>query len=354
MINSVITGTGSAIPANKVPNSAFLKNTFKDKTGNVITKKPEEVIAKLEQISGIRQRKYIGENQDTADLGARAAMRAIANAKIDKDAIDGLIVAHNFGNIKPGGHQGHLVPNLAAVIKNRLGIKNHRCFAYDVLFGCPGWLEAMIIAHQYLQCGRFKNILVVGVEVISRILDPEDLDSMLFGDGAGATLLSAVEEENQRGIIDHNTYSHCNEELDFLVMGCVPTKNGNMLSPKMNGRQVFKYGMTHLPSLIAECLASAEIEVKDVTKFLFHQANEKMIMAISKQLLKQHNVDTKLEDLVPYTVHETGNSSVATIPTLIDQIRRNQLLPHELIKGNYTVMASVGAGMHCNCLVYKV
>jgi len=353
-INSIITGTGSAIPANRVPNSAFLNNKFIGKDGKPVTKNPQQVIDKLEQISGIRERKYIGDDQDTAALGARAGERAIEDAGINKENIDGIIVAHNFGNIQPGDHQGQMIPNLAAVVKHRLGIHNHKCFAYDVLFGCPGWLESMIIAHQYLQLGKATNLLVVGVEVISRILDPHDLDSMLFGDGAGATIVSGIKEDSKRGLLAHNTYSHCMEELDYLKMGCAVAKDGqDILSPKMNGRGVFKYGMTYLPQLITETLGDANVEIKDVSKFLFHQANEKMIMKISQQLLSQYEIDTPMEDLVPFMVQETGNSSVATIPTMIDFINHDRLLPHTINTNDNIVMTSVGAGMHCNCLIYK-
>jgi 3-oxoacyl-[acyl-carrier-protein] synthase-3 len=353
-LRSVISGIGSYFPSRRVTNQDFLNHEFYTREGKKVEKSTENIVEKLRQISGIRERRYIGEEQDSASLAAEAARNALADAGMDGESLDGIIVAHNFGNILPGSSTGHLIPNLAAVMKGRLGISNPKIFAYDILFGCPGWLEAMIIAHQYLLNGRARHILVVGVEVISRILDPHDMDSMLFGDGAGAAVLSAVEEPGQGGVLSHLTFSHCNEELDFLRMG--PSNNPEaeaMLSPKMNGQKVFRYGIEHMPKLINECLEMAEVSVHDVSKFLFHQANEKMILRIAENLLANQEVHGSASDLVPINVHYTGNSSVATIPTMIDLIKRGMMENHSIHEGDITVMASVGAGMHCNCMVYQ-
>ena len=352
-INSIITGTGRFLPEKRVPNSYFLQNVFHDKSGNKIDKPNESIIKKLEEISGIRERKYIGDSQDSAELATGAALRAIEDSGLSKESIDGIICAHNFGNLLPGESQGRLLPNLGAVVKARLDIQNHRCFSYDILFGCPGWLEGMIIAHQYIQSGSAENILVIGVEVISRLLDPGDLDSMLFGDGAGATILSRKTESHKRGILGHNTYSHCGEELDYLKMGYSPSSQVDFLTPKMQGRSVYRYGVTHIPNLIDECFTKFNLDPHTFTKFLFHQANEKMIKAIAAHIFKQYDIKTSIDDLVPFTVQETGNASVATIPTLLDEILKSRLDGHSLDPGQNVVMASVGAGMHCNCLAYQ-
>ncbi len=354
MINSVIIGTGSEIPKKHMPNSAFLNHVFYNKKGEKIEKPSHEIIAKLEQISGIKGRRYVSDDRDTADLGVAAARKAIENSGIGDGDIDGILVAHNFGNIAPGETHGNLLPNLAAIIKNRLGISNYKCPAVDVLFGCPGWLEALIMAHQYIKAGSADNILVVGVELISRVLDFNDLDSMLFGDGAGAVILSRIEEPTTRGILGHQTFSHCKEEVHYLKMG-PNTEEGKqgVLSPKMNGRNVFKYGMNYLPEVITDALNKSNISLHDIDKMLFHQANEKMIRQISRQLLDKHHISTDLERLVPFMVQETGNSSVATIPTMMDFILHNRLGDHHINPGDHLVMASVGAGMHCNALVYK-
>lgn len=337
-----------------MPNSAFLDHVFYDKKGEKIEKPSSEIIAKLEQISGIKGRRYVSDDMDTADLAVAAAKKAIQDSRITSDAIDGIIVAHNFGNLEPGSSHGNLLPNLAALVKNRLNIKNHKCPAIDLLFGCPGWLEALIVGHQYIQAGTSKNLLIVGVELISRVLDFNDLDSMLFGDGAGAVVLSAVEEDAPRGLLSHTTYSHCLEEAHYLYGG-KNTEPGreDVWSPKMDGRKVFRYGMTYLPEVISESLDTANLKLHEVDKLLFHQANEKMIRQISRQLLDKHNLTVEIEDLVPFIVQDTGNSSVATIPTMMDYMRKGKLGAHTINAGDNLVMASVGAGMHCNSVVYK-
>lgn len=337
-----------------MPNSAFLDNVFYDKHGQKIEKSTEEIIAKLEQISGIKGRRYVSDDMDTADLAVAAGRKAIIDAGIEDDHIDGLIVAHNFGNLEPGSSHGNLLPNLAAVVKHRLDLHNPKCPAIDLLFGCPGWLEALIVAHQYIKAGTSQNILVIGVELISRVLDFNDLDSMLFGDGAGAVVLSAREESHHRGILAHTTYSHCNEEMHYLRgEKCTQVGREDVWSPKMDGRNVFRYGMTYLPQVIIESLDAAHLELSDVSKMLFHQANEKMIRQIARQLLSKYQITTKIDELVPFMVQDTGNSSVATIPTMLDFMRKELLGKHILTPNNHLVMASVGAGMHCNSLVYK-
>ena len=337
-----------------MPNSAFLDHVFYDKKGKKIVKPTSEIIAKLEQISGIKGRRYVSDDMDTADLAVAAALKAIDDTGLSAESIDGILVAHNFGNLEPGSSHGNLLPNLAAHVKNRLGIKNHKCPAIDLLFGCPGWLEALIVGHQYIKAGTSKNLLIVGVELISRVLDFNDLDSMLFGDGAGAVILSAVEEDQPRGILSHTTYSHCNDEAGYLYGG-KNTQAGreDVWSPKMDGRKVFRYGMTYLPKVITESLENANLQLHEVDKLLFHQANEKMIRQISRQLLDQHNLSVDIEDLVPFIVQDTGNSSVATIPTMMDYMRKGILGLHAIQRGDNLVMASVGAGMHCNSLVYR-
>ena len=337
-----------------MPNSAFLDHVFYDKKGQKIEKPSSEIIAKLEQISGIKGRRYVSDDMDTADLAVAAAKKALQDSGLASESIDGIIVAHNFGNLEPGSSHGNLLPNLAALVKNRLNIKNHKCPAIDLLFGCPGWLEALIVGHQYIKAGTSKNLLIVGVELISRVLDFNDLDSMLFGDGAGAVILSAVDEEEPRGLLAHTTYSHCNDEANYLYGG-KNTEPGreDVWSPKMDGRKVFRYGMRYLPEVITESLEAANLQLHEVDKLLFHQANEKMIRQISRQLLDKHDLTVEVEDLVPFIVQDTGNSSVATIPTMMDFMRKGKLGQHSIKSGDNLLMASVGAGMHCNSVVYK-
>lgn len=353
-INSIIVGTGTYLPKKIVPNIAFTKNQFIKKTGQVVNKASIDIINKLEQISGIKQRRYLADDTNTAQIGAYAGEAAIQDSGVAKEDIDQIIVAHNFGNLPSGECRSYLLPNLAALIKKEIGIKNPKCKAVDLLFGCPGWIEGLIQAHYILQSGRAKNILVIGVDSMSRILDEHDLDSMLFGDGAGAAVLQAEESNEKRGILAEETYSHCEEEVEYLTMGKSnhPEKN-KRLYIKMQGKNVYKYAVNNVPGLVSECLNKASVQIQQVAKFLFHQANEKMIMAIAERIFKQHNYEASAEKVLPLTVQDLGNTSVATVPTMLDLIMKNKMPNHQLHTGDTVVMASVGAGMHCNCLVYK-
>jgi 3-oxoacyl-[acyl-carrier-protein] synthase III len=355
--NSVIVGTGSFLPEKTIGNSYFLDHIFYKNDGTKIEKPASEIIQKLEDISGIKNRRYAGDSTDTVDLAVAAGFAAIADAGIDKEKIDGIIVAHNFGNLKNGLTYPLLLPNLAALVKNRLGIKNHHCYAFDLLFGCPGWIQAMVQAHQSILAGMSKNVLVIGTEILSRIVDAHDLDSMLFGDGAGAVVLQAQESETRTGILATHTYSHCLDDADYLKMGVSYNAEKQTEDPdmfiKMNGRNVYRYAVTFVPDLITECLAKSELHISEIDMFLFHQANAKLIKAVGDKLFAQHQYNGDYSKLVPITLQQTGNSSVATVPTLLDEVLRGKVEGFEIKAGQKVLMASVGSGMHANCLIYQ-
>ncbi len=351
--NSIITGTGAHIPSRKITNEYFLNHRFYKKDGTPIVKDNRLVVAKLEEISGITERRYIDFGHDSAQMGYLASKQAVEAAGIDPETIGGIILAHNFGNLRPDDPQPHLIPNMAAMVKNRLGIKNPECVAFDLLFGCPGWLQAMIQAHLMLAAGMAKHILVVGVETMSPILEEHDLDGMLFGDGAGAVVLSAVEESEKRGVLSFKTVSHCEDEVDYLNMGpsCKPGVPGHQV--KMKGRMVYRYAVQNVPGVVMDALKSADIPISQIKSFLLHQANEKMLRAIVDRLLTQNNLEGDIDALLPLSVQWFGNSSVATIPTLLTMILNGDLPPHVLSAGDDIVFGAVGAGMHANAMVYR-
>ncbi len=354
-INSIISGTGAYIPKRIIKNSDFLNSTFYRDNGQKMDKPSEAIVAKLEQISGIRERRYVEDQHDTADLAAFAGHQALADAGLEGNDLDGLIVAHDVGNLLKGEAQAHIIPNLASLVKSRMGITNHRCSALDIIFGCPGWLQGMVLAHQRITCGDAKHIMVIGVEILSRKTDPHDLDSMLFGDGSGATIISAEESDTKRGIINHQTFSHCeNGQTSYINMG----KSNNEdyedgLYLKMQGRQVYRYAVTMVPELVRECLQRAGVCLSEVKKFIIHQANEKMIIAMGEKIFEQHDMQGDLEQLIPMTIQTLGNTSVATIPTLLNLIKKGEQGDHKIETGDLVVLASVGAGMHANCMLYR-
>ncbi len=353
-LKTSIVATGSAMPERRITNSYFLDRTFLNEDGSPMTKPVAEIVAKLEQITGIKERGYIPEKGDSVPLMAEACENAIADWGQDRNKIDGIIVGHNAGNMLEGRQGFHTVPNMAALLKHRLGITNHECFAYDILFGCPGWVQGVIQAHQAIQTGDATNVLVVGVEVASRLLDPFDLDSMILADGCGAAIVSATKQENA-GIISYATFSHALDDISCIYLSRSYNREWNDPTLfKMNGKDVYKYATVWVPQVIKKALDKAGLNASDVDMFLFHQANGKMLQAFANNLAQMYNMEgLSFEGKIPVTIHFTGNTSVATVPTILDLILNDRLEGYRIEPGMTVVFASVGAGMHCNALVYR-
>src|SRR5580765_8179575 len=353
-ISSLITGTGSLLPEVVVPNSHFESSEFYGRDGVRIDKTSKEIIDKLESITGIRERRYIPADQDSVLLMTGASRLAVEDAGLDVNDLSGIIVAHNAGNMLPGTAGFHTVPNLASSLKNALDCTNHECFAYDLLFGCPGWLQGVIQAYQTIQCGDAEHILVTGLEVASHLLDPHDVDSMILGDGCGAAVISRSDSQNT-GILSYSTFSHAQEDNRIIYLGESNKKDvAGSCYFHMNGREVYRYATEWVPKVIKDALTKADLNVCDVDIFLFHQANAKMLSAVAKNLAQICGVtEDKFDGKIPTTIEFLGNTSVATIPTMLDLIRKNKLDGYSISKGQVAVMASVGAGMHCNAVVYR-
>lgn len=352
-IHSVITGTGSYIPTQVIKNEHFLQHEFYERNGDEITLDNATILQKFHKITGIKERRYATDKQMASDLGYLAAVEAIRNAGIDKEELGGIILGHNFGDVEKSRGVVDTMPSLAARVKQKLEIKNPYCTAYDVIFGCPGWVEGMIQADRLIKLGEAKHVLVIGTETLSRVVDPHDRDSMIYADGAGATILSATTES--AGITAHLTRSDTLEHAKLLWMGESYKENGeDDLYIKMEGRKLYEYALTHVPPLVKECLEKANIDLTDVKKVLIHQANEKMDEAMLYRLFKSYGIREIPEHVMPMIIENMGNNSVATIPILLDRVMRGELENHELTSGDYIVFASVGAGMNCNAIVYQV
>jgi 3-oxoacyl-[acyl-carrier-protein] synthase-3 len=351
---SIILGTGTVLPEVVVPNSDFYSNEFYDRNGERIDRSGAEICDKLESITGIRERRYIPADQDSVTLMTEASRLAVADAGLDVNQLSGMIVAHNAGNMMSAKQTFHTVPNMASLLKHELNCTDHGCFAYDILFGCPGWLQGVIQAHQAIRCGDAEHILVTGLEVASRMLDPHDVDSMILGDGCGACVISRADDDKS-GVVSYSTYSHGQEDNRIIYLGESNKKDVAGASYfHMNGREVYKYATRWVPQIIKETLEKAGAAIEDVDLFLFHQANARMLSAISENLAELFHLPVShFEGRVPTTIELLGNTSVATIPTMLDLIRKGKLNGYGISKGQTAVFASVGAGMHCNALVYK-
>ena len=352
-MNIRITGSGSYIPTEKVTNLDFAKHSFLNEDGSVFPYSNEVVAEKFLEITGIQERRYVSDDLVTSDIALIAAQRAIEDAKVDPETLDYIIFAHNFGNVKHAAIQADAVPTLASRVKQKLRIKNPYCVAYDMLFGCPGWIEGVIQAQAYIKSGMAKKCLVIGAETLSRVVDIHDRDSMIYSDGAGATIIEATEEEG--GIISHASATYATDEADYLFFGNSFNKDldADVRYIKMHGRKIYEFALNKVPNAMKLCLEKSGYEITDVKKVLIHQANEKMDEAIIHRFFKLYN-QTPPEGVMPMSIHKLGNSSVATVPTLYDLIVNGKIENQELNKGDIIIFASVGAGMNINAIVYKV
>jgi len=355
MINTVITGSGSYIPEVEVENNNFIENPFCFDDGRRIQDNNEEVIEKFKSITGITARRYVDDSQSCSQIATLAGRQAIECSGIDPEKIDMIIVAHNFGDVIKGSSQTDILPSIASRVKHALGIENEFCIPYDVIFGCPGWVQGLIQAHMYIQTGEVKNCLVIGSEVLSRVVDPFDRDTMIFADGAGAVVLEAREEEEKRGILSHAAVSHTLNEMDYLYFGESFNRFGNDKTRfiKMQGAKIYQYALTEVPKAMKHCIDKINLDLADVKKILIHQANEKMDEAIVNRLYRACEIKDVPEGIMPMIIERLGNSSVATVPTLYDMIIKGQLPKHQINSGDIFLLASVGAGMNINCIAYK-
>jgi 3-oxoacyl-[acyl-carrier-protein] synthase-3 len=334
---------------------AFAENTFYGEDGELIKTPNAEIVEKFKDITGIYERRYAEENMNTSEMASKAAELAIQDAAIDRETIDQIIVAHNFGDVLPGTIQTDTIPALASRVKHQLGIKNPNCVAYDILFGCPGWIQGVIQADSFIKSGMAKRCLVIGAETLSRVVDSHDRDSMIFSDGAGACI---VEEDanTTSGILASSVQSHCVDEAYFLYLGKSYHPEGDEATRyiKMKGRKVYEYAIKNVPLAMKECIEKAGVNIHDVKKFFLHQANEKMDEGFIKALYKLYDIKTAPENIMPMSIHDLGNSSVATIPTLYDLVKKGKYKEHQLHKGDIVIFASVGAGMNINAICYRV
>jgi 3-oxoacyl-[acyl-carrier-protein] synthase III len=352
MPHSIITATGSYIPSLNVPNDHFLNHTFFDIGGTKSEVPNDEIIRKFQEITCINERRYVSDDLNTSDIAFFAAEQALEG--VDREGLDFIIVGQNFGDVRSDDPRCDMVPTVAARVKHKLRIRNPYTVAFDVPFGCPGWLHGMIIADYYIKSGDAKRILVIGAETLSRVSDPHDRDSMIYSDGAGAALVEATERDV--GVLSHVTRSDTLEEFNLLRLdkSSGPSSDGHRQYLKMDGHEIYKHAVKTVPEVVKRSLDKAGLTLTDVEKILIHQANQKMDEAILKRLFKLYQVKRIPEHIMPMTISWLGNSSVATLPTLYDLLQRGKLNNHRLCSGDVAVFASVGAGMNVNSMVYRM
>lgn len=354
---TVITGTGSYIPPMVKTNGDFMAAEFYGEDHQPLLTPAAEIVEKFKDITGIEERRYASSEINSSDMAFEAAKLAIADAGIDPETIDQIIFAHNFGNVLKDTIQIDVLPALASRVKQQLGIRNPACVAYDILFGCPGWIQGVIQGYAFILAGMAKKCLVIGSETLSRVIDVHDRDSMIFSDGAGACIIEAIDASTTNsGILSTSVQSHCIDEAFYLQLGKsnYPNSDPKVRYMKMKGRKVYEYAIKNVPVAMKDCIEKAGLQVSDVNKFFLHQANEKMDEGFVKALYKLVGIKDIPDNIMPMSIHQLGNSSVATIPTLYDLVKKNLMEGHSIATGDIVVFASVGAGMNINAICYRV
>lgn len=356
-IYTKIIGTGSCVPSRVVKNDHFLNYEFFDPATRVKFDRPnEEIVRKFEEITNIKERRWLNDDQVNSDLATSAARKAIENANIDPETLDFIIIAHNFGDVAFGRTTIDTMPSLSSKVKRKLGIENPYCICFDQISGCPGWTQAMITAEAYLRSKTYRRGLVVGSDTLSRVADPHDRDGMIFADGSGAVVVEGVASQVPIGMVAHASRSDVDPYSDLLTLGpsLNPNRKGDDHFIRMAGHRLYVYALKHAPGLVKESIDKAGLELKDIKKVLIHQANEKMDEAILKGLFHMYGEKhVPFSDIMPMTIEKFGNSSTATVPTLLDIIVRGEMDDHVIREGEYIVLCSIGAGMNINSIIYK-
>ncbi len=355
-IYTVIKASGSYLPKHVIKNEDFINTEFYEVNGDRINRDGKEIIKKLREITEIEERRYIDKQYLNSDMATFAAQNALDSSGIDKESLDYIIVAHNFGDVKHNNKDVDIVPSLASKVKFNLKIQNPYTIAYDLSFGCPGWVQAFIQADYYIKSGDAKRILVIGSETLSRVSDPHDRDSMIYSDGAGAVILEAVESNQPIGVLAHKTRTDAANYAHLLKMdeSNNPDVDANQLYLKMNGRKLYIYAITNVPPLVKATIEKAGLGINDIGKVLIHQANAKMDYVMLERLFGLYGRKEIPKDIMPMVISKLGNSSVATIPTMYDRIMKGHVEGQQLQSGQNVVFVSVGAGMNINAVIYRV
>ncbi len=351
-----IVGTGSYLPTRTITNDYFSNYTFFDpSTKAPFDKDNDEIIQKFKEITNISERRWISNDLENSDMACMAVKEACESANIDPETFDFIIIAHNFGDVNLETTRVDILPSLANKVKAKLGIKNSSCFCHDIISGCPGWTQGLITADAYIKSGFAKKGVVVGSDVLSRISDPHDRDTMIYADGAGATIVEAVESEEPIGILSHSSRSDSVSYWNLLTNGNSfnPDFKGNDQFIKMSGHRLYVYALTYVPGVVKDSLDKAGLHLSDVKKVLIHQANEKMDDAILKNVFKLYHEKEIPAGIMPMSIEKLGNSSTATVPTLLDLIVKGKMEGQAIHPGDHIILCSVGAGMNINSIIYK-
>ncbi len=317
-IKSKIIATGSYLP------EKFLTNFDLEK---LVETSNDWIVER----TGINKRHIAAENQLTSDIATIAAQKAIEKSGLKAEEIDMIIVATTTPDLT--------FPSTASTVQAKLGIKTG--FSFDIQAVCSGFVYAMSTAHCFIKSGQVKNALVIGADILSRIVDWKDRNTcVLFGDGAGAVILQATNEENS-GILSFNLYSDGSLNDILKTDGGVASnqKSGVIL---MSGKEVFKHAVDKMSKSVINALERANLKVEDIDLLVPHQANARILSAVSDRL----NLS---KDKVIITVQDHANTSAASIPLALDYANSQ----NRIRKSDVVVLEALGGGLTWGSIVLK-
>ncbi|MDD3225822.1 MAG: ketoacyl-ACP synthase III [Clostridium sp.] len=317
-----IIGTGSYVPKRSVKN---------DELAQIVDTSDEWIYSR----TGIKQRR-ISIEEDTSVLASKAALEAIKDSKIDPLKIDMIILATTSPD--------NFTPSTACLVQGIIGADNATCF--DISAACTGFIYCLDIATQFIKSGQAKTILVIGAEVLSKIIDWSDRSTcILFGDGAGAAILETSEEE---GVMEIYTGS---KGKDARFLKCPAIEVNNFLTDtnearksvlSMDGKEIFKFATQVMPKSINKVLKNASLDINDIDCIIPHQANVRIIDFVAKKL------DINKEKFY-INLDKYGNTSAASISIALDEMSKEGLLK----KGDKIILVGFGAGLTFGAVLIK-
>ena len=325
--NGVIVGSGSALPEKLLTNEDLSK--IMDTNDEWITTR-----------TGIKQRHICSDSETTATLAAQASLKALEDAGMKAEDLDLIIL----GTITPE----MVFPSTACFVQESIGAKN--AFAFDITAACSGFIYGLSIAEQFIASGRYKNILVIGAEALSKITNYEDRAScILFGDGAGAVILQSS-DNLERGLL----YTNCAADgsgwtsLNCQAYGSRHPVSKELQDPNLkymmiNGREVYQLAVRRIVEMVRDCLDNCNLSIEDVKVCIPHQMNARIIESSAKRLKLR-------DDQIFVNIHKTGNTSAASIPIAFDEY----LKTGDAKEGDVVVLVAFGAGLTWGASIFRL
>lgn len=327
LFKAYIKGTGSFSPKKKLTNQDLEK--LVDTNDQWIKER-----------TGISSRSIAGDNQTTSDLAYQAALEAIKSAKINKEEIDFILLATATPD--------YPMPNTACLVQHKLGIQN--CPSLDMSAACSGFVYALSIANQFIQTGSYKNILVIGAEILHNFVNYTDRNTcILFGDGAGAAIVSQNQTSDDSGIRSYHLDADGSQSklLEIPAGGSAQVITPEVLKAHghcvvMKGKELFKEAVYSMNQRCVEALEKNQLKAEDIDWIIPHQANTRIINAVAKQL------NVPLEKVIN-EIKDMGNTSAATVPMALDIAVKDGRIK----KGHWVLLVAFGSGLTSGSVLLK-